>query len=118
MVCGKFLHLFRPFWSCSRAFVTIQKQTRNIDKIRGAKYALCHINLTTSKGMPLNTKHLPTETGESIDAHLLHTIGVDPANASQSDLMLAVAQIARSHLSELWIESQPQVRYLKSIRAV
>ena len=118
MVCGKFLHLFRPFWSCSRAFVTIQKQTRNIAKIRGAKYALCHINLTTSKGMPLNTKHLPTETGESIDAHLLHTIGVDPANASQSDLMLAVAQMARSQLSERWVETQAQERKLKARRVV
>jgi len=68
--------------------------------------------------MPLNTKHLPTETGESIDAHLLHTIGVDPANASQSDLMLAVAQMARSQLSERWVETQAQERKLKARRVV
>jgi hypothetical protein len=48
----------------------------------------------------LNTKHLPTESGELIDAHLLHTIGVEPAQASQSDLMLAVSQMARTQLSE------------------
>ncbi|HOE40301.1 MAG TPA: glycogen/starch/alpha-glucan phosphorylase [Rhodoferax sp.] len=66
----------------------------------------------------MNTKHLPTETGESIDAHLLHTIGVDPANASQSDLMLAVAQMARSQLSERWVETQAQERKLKARRVV
>ncbi|MBV5296888.1 MAG: glycogen/starch/alpha-glucan phosphorylase [Rhodoferax sp.] len=74
--------------------------------------------MTTPKGTPLNTKHLPTESGKSIDDHLLHTIGVDPARASQSDLMLAVAQMARSQLSERWVETQAQERQLKARRVV
>jgi len=66
----------------------------------------------------LNTKHLPTESGELIDSHLLHTIGVEPSIASQSDLMLAVAQMARSQLSERWVATQNQERQRKARRVV
>ena len=66
----------------------------------------------------MNTKHLPTETGELIDAHLLHTIGVDPAIASPNDLMLAVAQMARSQLSERWVKTQALERQHKARRVV
>jgi len=66
----------------------------------------------------LNTKHLPTESGELIDAHLLHTIGVDPANASPSDLMLAVSQMARTELSERWVTTQAEERKHKARRVV
>lgn len=66
----------------------------------------------------MNTKHLPTESGELIDAHLLHTIGVEPAQASQSDLMLAVSQMARTQLSERWVETQAEQRQNKARRVV
>jgi len=83
-----------------------------------AKYKLCHDTLPTPKGTPLNTKHLPTESGELIDSHLLHTIGVEPSIASQSDLMLAVAQMARTQLSERWVATQNQERQSKARRVV
>jgi glucan phosphorylase len=84
----------------------------------GAKYAIFASHRPPSKGMPLNTKHLPTESGALIDAHLLHTIGVDPAQASQSDLMLAVSQMARTQLSERWVETQAEERKHKARRVV
>jgi starch phosphorylase len=41
-----------------------------------------------------------------IDDHLLKTVGVAPASASASDLMQAVAQVAREELSQRWVQTQ------------
>jgi hypothetical protein len=84
----------------------------------GAKYVHIASPSPTSEGFPLNTKHLPTESGALIDAHLLHTIGVDPSQASPSDLMLAVSQMARTQLSERWVETQTEERQHKARRVV
>ncbi|MBI5258591.1 MAG: glycogen/starch/alpha-glucan phosphorylase [Burkholderiales bacterium] len=40
---------------------------------------------------------------ERIDQHLLHTVGVAPDQASARELMNAVAQVARSELSQRWV---------------
>ncbi len=56
--------------------------------------------------------------GEQINAHLLHTVGVDPQHASQSDLMRAVAQVARAQLSQRWVDTQTLERNTKARRVV
>jgi len=66
----------------------------------------------------LNTQHLPNESGALIDSHLLHAIGADPDRASPNELMLAVAQMARTQLSERWVETQAQERAQKARRVV
>jgi starch phosphorylase len=58
------------------------------------------------------------ETHVALDHHLLHTIGVDPERATPSDLMQAVAQVARAQLSERWVRTQAQERQAKARRVV
>ena len=53
-----------------------------------------------------------------INAHLLHTVGVEPARASRIDLMQAVAQVARAQLSERWVATQSTERRHKARRVV
>ncbi|MFY9509458.1 MAG: glycogen/starch/alpha-glucan phosphorylase [Rubrivivax sp.] len=45
----------------------------------------------------------PASLGPQIDHHLLSTVAVAPAAASRSDIMLAVAQVAREALSRRWV---------------
>jgi len=61
---------------------------------------------------------LPDSTSDQINAHLLHTIAVDPTQATPTDLMLAVAQVARAQLSERWVATQTQERQQKARRVV
>jgi starch phosphorylase len=65
-----------------------------------------------------NSNLLPTDVGAQIDAHLLHTVGVDPKQASRTDLMQAVSQVARAQLSERWVATQAQERKVKARRVV
>lgn len=53
-----------------------------------------------------------------IDAHLLQTIGVSPNAATTSDMMQAVAQVARQELSRRWVETQRLDRQHKARRVV
>jgi glycogen phosphorylase len=41
--------------------------------------------------------------GPAVNHHLLHTVGSDPAHAAPSDIMHAVAQVAREQLSQRWV---------------
>jgi glycogen phosphorylase len=53
-----------------------------------------------------------------IEEHLLSTVGVGSANASQTDLMLAVAQVAREQLSKRWVATQAKEHDQKARRVV
>ncbi len=59
----------------------------------------------------MNDLHTPLNADTAsvvghIDDHLLKTVGVAPASASASDLMQAVAQVAREELSQRWVQTQ------------
>lgn len=68
--------------------------------------------------MTANTHLASTDTSAQINTHLLHTIGVDPADASPCDLAQAVSQVARAQLSERWVATQAQERQHKARRVV
>ena len=53
-----------------------------------------------------------------IEEHLLCTVGVASADASTTDLMLAVSQVARQQLSTRWVETQARDRASKARRVV
>ncbi len=53
-----------------------------------------------------------------IEEHLLSTVGVASADASQTDLMLAVSHVARQHLSRRWVDSQARQHADKARRVV
>lgn len=53
-----------------------------------------------------------------IEEHLLNTVGVASADASATDLMQAVAQVARQQLSRRWVETQAHERAAKARRVV
>jgi len=55
---------------------------------------------------------------EQINAHLLHTVGVEPDRATPTDLMLATAQVARAQLSKRWVATQALEREQKARRVV
>ncbi len=44
----------------------------------------------------------------AVDDHLLSTVGVTPIAASRTDIMHAVAQVAREHLSRRWVAGHAQ----------
>ncbi len=48
----------------------------------------------------------PLQSGEQIDEQLLKTVGTQPDRASPTELMQAVAQVARQQLSQRWVETQ------------
>ena len=45
-----------------------------------------------------------------ISDQLINTVGVEPAKASDTDLMQAVAQVARQQLSNRWVQTQARER--------
>jgi len=53
-----------------------------------------------------------------IEEHLLNTVGVAADNATRTDLMQAVAQVARQQLSQRWVETQAKERAEKARRVV
>jgi starch phosphorylase len=53
-----------------------------------------------------------------IEEHLLRTVGVASEEATQTDLMQAVAQVARQQLSQRWVATQAQERSHKARRVV
>ena len=60
----------------------------------------------------------PTEVSAQTNQQLLHTIGVNPQSASPTELMQAVAQVARAQLSERWVATQVQEHNQKARRVV
>ncbi len=53
-----------------------------------------------------------------IEEHLLSTVGVASADASTTDLMLAVSHVARQQLSKQWVQTQAQDHDAKTRRVV
>ena len=53
-----------------------------------------------------------------IEEHLLSTVGVASEDATPTDLMQAVAQVARQQLSRRWVETQARQRAAKARRVV
>ena len=53
-----------------------------------------------------------------IEEHLLSTVGVASADASQTDLMQAVSHVARQHLSRRWVDNQARQHADKARRVV
>jgi glycogen phosphorylase len=64
---------------------------------------------------PLIAKHA---LAAQIEEHLLSTVGVASEDATPTDLMQAVAQVARQQLSQRWVETQAQQRAQKARRVV
>ncbi len=53
-----------------------------------------------------------------IEEHLFGTVGVAPSNATKTDLMQAVSQVARQQLSRRWVATQALEHAAKSRRVV
>jgi len=53
---------------------------------------------------------------DDLEAQLLDTVGVAPADASPNDLMRAVSQVARRQLSQRWVKTQAEQRADKARR--
>lgn len=58
----------------------------------------------------------PSALIAAVDAHLLQTVGVAPAQAGTTDLMQAVAQVAREQLSRRWVATQARERETQARR--
>ena len=55
---------------------------------------------TNVQNPPPSAAAVPT----AVDRHLLTTVGTAPGVATRTDIMHAVAQIAREQLSERWVK--------------
>jgi glycogen phosphorylase len=55
-------------------------------------------------------------TAAAVDHHLLHTVGAQPAAATPSEIMHAVAQVAREQLSRRWVAAEAADRAAKARR--
>jgi starch phosphorylase len=53
---------------------------------------------------------------EPVERHLLHTVGAAPACASHTEIMHAVAQVAREQLSQRWVAGDSADRAAKARR--
>jgi starch phosphorylase len=58
----------------------------------------------------------PADLSESIARHLLQTVAVDPARATRTQVMQALAQVARAELSRRWVQTQTRERDAKARR--
>jgi glycogen phosphorylase len=65
-----------------------------------------------------NLANNSTNIAHQIDEHLLKTVGVNPSEATRTDLMQAVAQVGREQLSKRWVETQAREKEAKSRRVV
>jgi glycogen phosphorylase len=55
-------------------------------------------------------------TAATVEAHLLATVGASPASATPTEVMQAVAQVARQQLSQRWVASDTADRAAKARR--
>jgi len=60
--------------------------------------------------------HAPLDLSELIARHLLQTVAVDPARATRTEVMQALAQVARAELSRRWVQTQARERDAKARR--
>ena len=60
----------------------------------------------------------PAPLSDAIDRHLLQTVAVDPQRATRTQLMQALAQVARSELSRRWVRTQTAERDAQARRVV
>ncbi len=67
---------------------------------------------TNVQNPPLSAAAVPT----AVDRHLLTTVGTAPGVATRTDIMHAVAQIAREQLSERWVKGDSADRAAKARR--
>jgi starch phosphorylase len=63
-----------------------------------------------------NNSTSTTKVAAGIEEQLLDTVGVAPADATATDLMQAVSQVARRQLSQRWVQTQAQQRADKARR--
>ncbi|MDE2369338.1 MAG: glycogen/starch/alpha-glucan phosphorylase [Burkholderiales bacterium] len=64
----------------------------------------------------MNTTPLDAEPASAVDRHLLTTVGTAAAAASPTEIMLAVAQVAREQLSRRWVAGDAADRAAKARR--
>ena len=62
------------------------------------------------------TTPAPDSLAARVDRHLLHTVGVAPAEAGPVELMTAVSQVARAELSRRWVAGDAADRAAKARR--
>jgi len=79
-----------------------------------------HLLTGTSKdlAMPFNLPIAKHALAAQIEENLLSIVGVASEDATRTDLMQAVAQVARQQLSRRWVETQALERAHKSRRVV
>ena len=65
---------------------------------------------------PLSTTPAPDSLAARVERHLLHTVGVAPAEAGPVELMTAVSQVARAELSRRWVAGDAADRAAKARR--
>jgi starch phosphorylase len=58
----------------------------------------------------------PTPTAAAVERHLLTTVGTAPSAASPTEIMQAVAQVAREQLSQRWVATDAADRQTKARR--
>ncbi len=72
--------------------------------------------------MPHQTRHATTPvagiavSADSVNRHLLTTVGAAPETASATEMMLAVSQVAREQLSQRWVAADSADRKAKARR--
>ena len=59
---------------------------------------------------------VPADLSEAIARHLLQTVAVDPARATRTQVMQALAQVARAELSRRWVRTQTRERDARARR--
>ncbi|MFM7505847.1 MAG: glycogen phosphorylase, partial [Rubrivivax sp.] len=67
----------------------------------------------------LSTSAQPAVAGAlaaAVEHHLLHTVGAVPAQATPTEIMHAVAQVAREQLSRRWVAAEQADRTAKARR--
>jgi glycogen phosphorylase len=69
---------------------------------------------TTSSAASTSTTSGPTAA--TVDAHLLATVGASPSGATTTEVMQAVAQVAREQLSQRWVMGDSADRAAKARR--
>ena len=74
--------------------------------------------MTVNNEKPMNDTPSPALLSKIVQRHLEETVGVAPADASESDLLRAVAWAAREQLSRRWVATAAADRASKARRVV
>jgi len=69
---------------------------------------------STSAALPANATVVAAD--RAVQHHLLHTVGAAPATATHTEIMHAVAQVAREQLSQRWVVCDSADRAAKARR--